>query len=507
MANHSRLRSLLACLFLLPVVLPAAPAEPAKIGTARQLFVDDQFIDMRRNVELQPHQPVTREVAIAFDQPWENGVLAYVSVMKDGDRYVMYYRGTNADDALAKTGPAGIQSHNWTYMARAESKDGITWTKPSLGVVSFNGSKDNNLVWPNDTNKPWRTSNYPGTDFFPFIDGNPACPPEQRYKALANLGEYALVALVSPDGINWKPLQTEPVIAYLKPDPMMDPPSISFWDPNTKQYVAYCRNWINGRIRGSRRLTSPDFIHWSEPVQISYIGGEVEHLYTTMAVAYDRAPLYFYFSKRFARTDRMDKIKGGGFSEIVFLSSRDGVHFNHSFMEPFVGPGLDQKNWGPRGIMMGRGILQTSPTELSLYYNENYGHPTARVRRATIRPDGFVSVHAPWEGGEFTTKPFVLEGDELEINYSTSVAGFVRVEILDADGNPIPGFRAEDCYEIFGDELDRTVVWKKGHADILDENHVEKPISPANVSFALGGQVVRLRFVMKAAHLYSFRFK
>ncbi len=504
----SRLSLFLGLTALLPAAALAAPAEPLKIGTNRQLFVDEMLIAEKRNVALQLHQAVPREIVLTVDKPWENSVLTYVSVFKDGDKFRMYYRGTGADAKYAKDLPAGLSAANWTYTAMAESRDGITWTKPALNVVEFNGSKANNLVWPNDTNKPWRTRNYPGTDIFPFKDENPAAPAAQRYKALANLGEYELVALVSPDGINWSPLQEKPVIAYLKPNAMMDPPTVSYCDPDTKQYVAYARNWINYRIRGFRRLTSPDYVNWSEPQPVVYGDGEVENLYTSMAVRYERAPdLTLFFSKRFARTDRLDPQRSPGVSEIVFLSSRDGVTFNHGFMEPFLPGGLDKKNWGPRGFMMGRGILQTSPTELSLYYNENYGHETARVRRATIRPDGFVSVHAPWEGGEFTTRPIVFDGTELEINYTTSAAGYVRVEFLDADGKPIPGFRADECYEIFGDEIDRTVVFRKGHTDVPDENHREVRVEPSNVGLALAGKPVRLRFIMKAAHLYSFRFK
>lgn len=486
----------------------AAPAEPLKIGTNRQLFVDEAIIADKRNVDLQLHQPVPREICLTVDKPWENSVLTYVSVFKDGDKYRMYYRGTGADAKYAKDVPAGMSPANWTYTATAESRDGITWTKPELGLVEFNGSKANNLVWPTDANKFWRDKNYPGTDIFPFKDENPAAPAAQRYKALANLGEYELVALVSPDGLHWSPLREKPVISYLKPNAMMDPPTVSFWDPVEKQYVAYARNWINYRIRGFRRLTSPDFVNWSEPTPVTYGDGEVENLYTSMAVRYERAPDFIlFFSKRFARTDRLDPQRSPGVSEIMFLSSRDGVTFNHSFMEPFLPAGLDKKNWGPRGLMMGRGIVQTSPTELSLYYNENYTHDTARVRRATIRPDGFVSVHAPWSGGEFTTKPFIFDGSELEINYTTSAAGFIRVEFLDANGKPVPGFRAEECYEIYGDDVARTVVFRKGHTDVPDENHREVRVEPSNVGLPLRGKVVQLRFVMKAAHLYSFRFK
>ena len=87
------------------------------------------------------------------------------------------------------------------------------------------------------------------------------------------------------------------------------------------------------------------------------------------------------------------------------------------------------------------------------------------------------------------TKPLTFSGERLEINYSTSAAGSVRVEIQDAEGKPLPGFTANDCAELIGDEITRTVSWKHG-------SDVRK----------LAGQAVRLRFELKDADLYSFRF-
>ena len=113
-----------------------------------------------------------------------------------------------------------------------------------------------------------------------------------------------------------------------------------------------------------------------------------------------------------------------------------------------------------------------------------------KLRRFTCRPDGFVSVNAPWKGGELLTKPLTFDGDKLEINVSTAAAGGVRVEIQDESGQPIPGFGLEDCAEIFGDEIARRVEWKGG-VNLGD----------------LAGKAVRLRFVLKDADVYSFRIK
>jgi hypothetical protein len=110
-------------------------------------------------------------------------------------------------------------------------------------------------------------------------------------------------------------------------------------------------------------------------------------------------------------------------------------------------------------------------------------------RRYALRLDGFVSVHAPLVGGDFVTKPFTFTGSRLEINYSTSAAGQMRVEIQDADGTALPGFTLEDCEPIWGDHIARTVGWK-GAPDLT----------------VFAGKPVRIRFEMSDADLFSIRF-
>ena len=106
-----------------------------------------------------------------------------------------------------------------------------------------------------------------------------------------------------------------------------------------------------------------------------------------------------------------------------------------------------------------------------------------------LRYDGFVSVNAQYETGEFLTKPLKFSGRHLEVNYSTSAAGGIHVEIQDAAGQPIKGVTLDDSKLLYGDEISRIVKWNDG-TDIS----------------RLAGQPIRLRFVMNEADLYSIRF-
>ena len=89
---------------------------------------------------------------------------------------------------------------------------------------------------------------------------------------------------------------------------------------------------------------------------------------------------------------------------------------------------------------------------------DHWKKPT-RLRRNTIRIDGFVSLHAERTPGEWVSKPLRFAGGRLSLNFSTSAAGSIRVELQDEAGRPLPGHSLAECDELFGDTLDRSVTW------------------------------------------------
>ena len=151
------------------------------------------------------------------------------------------------------------------------------------------------------------------------------------------------------------------------------------------------------------------------------------------------------------------------------MASRDGVTFKR-WNEAFLPPGIEREgtwNYGQQYIawqvVQTKSDLEGAPDELSLYAGENYWTGTSSaLRRYTLRLDGFVSVQAPMSGGELVTKPVRFKGKKLAMNFSSSAAGGLRVEIQDADGKAVPGFALDDCPPIFGDSIERTVTWKNG---------------------------------------------
>ena len=153
------------------------------IGSRREVFWDDTMIDTEETTTVfRLHEPVQRECVLTFDKPWSksSGDATYNTVLQDGNLYRMYTRVTG-------------------NVAYAESTDGIHWEQPSLGISEFEGSRDNPLLI--DQTDPEQHFGFDG--FRPFIDENPDCPPDERYKAMADDGNQVFV-FVSPDGLHWK---------------------------------------------------------------------------------------------------------------------------------------------------------------------------------------------------------------------------------------------------------------------------------------------------------------
>ena len=479
----------LSLLLLLAVLRPLTgngddDTRPIDLGSRLELFVDGTLIDRLQGTQLRLNHPVDAGVVLKFDQPWEGAFSGYVTAIKDGPTYRLYYR------CLPVAGQDGNENEATCY---AESGDGIQWTKPELGIFELMGTRKNNAVLAHSA---------PFThNFSPMLDARPGVTAAERFKALGGTKQSGLAAFVSADGLHWKKLREQAVITQ----GYFDSQNVSFWSEAEKQYVCYFRTFktIAGKgVRWITRTTSKDFLSWSEPVDMSFGQAPPEHLYTNQTHPYFRAPhLYVGIAARFmpgrqvlsdeqARAINVDPGYFKDCSDNVLLTSHGGNRYDRTFMEAFVRPGIGPENWTSRTNYPALNVIPTGPSEMSLYVQHRYGQPTHHLRRYTLRTDGFASVNAPYQGGELVTKPFRFTGTNLLINFATSAPGGLRFEIQDKDRKPIPGYALEDSLEVIGNEIERRVAWKDGR-DVG----------------RLAGQTVRLRVVMKDADLYALRFK
>ena len=538
-------RQLVAALMLFCVAADRMLAQAANslvgtidIGSRRELFVDSTIVEeLSGGAQLRLHRPVPREIALEHDLPWEGTGCIYHCVFLDGDLFRMYYRGYNVNPSYESSKSGQVTHKLGLY---AESHDGIHWRKPELGLYQFNGSKANNIVLAN--------GDLDGVTIDPsemaiFKDENPAAPPDARYKALvltrhAEHNTRGLIALKSADGLRWTPLVKHPVIT----DGAFDSQNLAFWDAEHSVYRAYWRYFDRGTpdqpyvgIRSIRTATSKDFIRWNNQRDLVYPDAPRTHLYTNAVKPYPRAPhLLIGFPTRYLERElnnglgearakaAPEKIQqwsaslralpeleqrerraaaseryGSALTETVLMASRDGVTFKR-WEEAFLPPGIEREgtwNYGHQyvawHVIETKSDLPGAPNELSFFATESYWTPPgSALRRYTLRLDGFVSVQAPMSGGELVTKPVRFTGRQLRLNFSTSAAGSVRVELQDEAGRPLPGFSLEDCPPLFGDSVERPVSWRSG-TDVG----------------ALAGQAVRLRIVLQDADVYAYQFK
>ncbi len=423
-----------------------------RIGSRRELFVDRYLIETLKGTELRLSEPV---LAPQMSEPAND--MEYATVIKDGDLFRLYTR----DGRGAKRD--GDEPEVTRY---CESRDGIRWTRPELGLVEIDGSKRNNVI----LHEPPFCHN-----FSPFLDTRPGVDPAHRFKALAGTVKSSLVAFVSADGIRWKKLRDEPVIRYTK-EYAFDSQNVSFWSELEGRYVCYFRHFLDKKLRSVCRTTSENYLDWTEPEPLRpNLPGE--HIYTTLTHPYFRAPhIYVALPTRFF-PDR------GESTDVLFMTARGPGPFDRTFREAFIRPGLDPARWGNRSNYAALNVVPTGPEEMSIYMTP--------FRRFVLRTDGFASVRAGADEGELLTRPLTFEGSRLLLNFATSAGGAIRTEVQDASGRPLPGLSLDDSQPMVGDAIERAVAWTGSGSESL-QMQIGKP--------------VRLRFVMREANLYALRF-
>jgi len=486
-----------------------------ELANRRECFFDSHLIDTKcTSASLELHHPQFRETVMRHDAPWEGDGCDYHNFFFDKSYsgfdnshpegvYRMYYLGWEmiSDDGTQHT-VEGIR------VCYAESPDGISWLKPSLGIHSFNGSKDNNIIMCDDS-----VRHIPGAknfdNFMVFRDENPECSDAERYKAVGCFGD-GLWCFFSGDGIHFTPGHRLAIEGYF------DSLNVVFWDALAQKYRGFIRGFHKSDIPGEndirdiRYVESNDFIHWTPAQQLHYNDDEDIPLYTNCLSQYFRAPqLFVAFPSRYierkgwndsfeelcGREKRLARMKlhpryGLTVTDCIFMSTRDGMNF-HRFSNAFMRPEAENgRNWvygdcyPARGFAVTKSPFMGAPDELSMYIFTNHwmGIP-ATMDRYSIRMDGFASLHAGAKEEKALTRFFTFSGKDLYVNFETSAMGYIYFIICDNDGN-----EWKSC-EVFGNSIDRKIHFNDG------------------VLASLAGKPVRLRLRMRDADLYSLQFR
>ncbi|HRE83221.1 MAG TPA: hypothetical protein PLN52_19410 [Opitutaceae bacterium] len=516
-------RSRLAFGPLLVALIGHLSAEVRSLQSDLQLIADRSIIErLSGGASLRLGQPILRETILKTEHPWEGTALFISSLYQNKGVYHILYRGL--DETTGKEDAASV------YLCLATSRDGIHWERPKLGLVEYRGSKENNITAT--------ASGKPQTFMFTFYDPRPGVPEDERVKGVdmrdgerraggAGKGLRAQI-LGSADGRVWRDLDLGADLQSDWPN-AFDGGSIS-WSEVEQQFVGYFRWWdteaprhartlddwmiIRPGVRSVFRSVSKDLKSWSKPEPMSFGDSPAEHIYEAPTIPYFRNPkIYLSLASRFnpgrralsLEEERALNIRtfpgnkttptytfASDANDVILLTTRAGTHvYDRPFMEAFLRPGLELGNWGSRSTYapLSGGFIETAAGEISFFVTRHHLQKTNSLQRVSLRTDGFVSVNGTYGGGEMVTVPLTYTGDHLELNFSTSGAGEVRVEVQDTDGKPLPGFSLEDCDPLIGDRIAGTVRWR-GQASL--SRYVAKP--------------VRLRIQLLDADVYSFRF-
>jgi hypothetical protein len=473
-------------LALRPPPYIAAPPAVIDIDVGRQLFVDEFLIQesalfrtfhsatyyegnpvlrpVREYERYDPYAELTQTAPSPSSMPFSDGVFF------DPEERVfkMWYM-------------AGYQQHT----ALALSSDGLTWERPTLDVVRgtnivFARRRDSSTVW---------------------LDFDTAIPGERYKMAIFLLAGRALRLFTSADGVHWRELHT--------PGPSGDR-STFFHNPFRNVWVFSLRGEdVSGLNRYRRYVEAGDFAaaQWQAPQAVLWTGadaldalrpdiGSPPELYNLDVVAYESLLLGLFTMYRGERANREKP------NDICIGFSRDGFHWARPWRDPFIGVSNQQGDWNWANVQSAGGGCVVVGDRLYFYVSGRTGVPgtslpgTCSTGVAMLRRDGFASLSDRWPSdrprrvggappGTMTTRPVRFSGGHVFVN--ASVAGELRVELLDESGRVIQPYSHALAVPLSGDSTKHRVEWRGTRS-------IE----------SLAGQSVRFRFHLSNADLYSF---
>ncbi len=461
-----------------PVPIEPSPS-PARgtIVLQKHLLLDDRVIDRTENVRLTPGRVTKDPCRPLFqeDRPWEPRFdNLYANVLHDEGEglYKCWYSpfiiderttGVPRDQRSGRNYIKVTPNHREMGVCYAVSSDGITWEKPDLGLVEFNGSKANNLVL--------RGPHGAGV-FRDARDQNSA----RRYKMFTKSGEPGDMAVAfSADGLRWSRLASCPEIGSAG-----DTHNNAFWAAELGKFVGITRMWSkqDGRLVG--RCESEDFLKWTKAVDVMHRLPADPHRQTYAMPVFRYANVYLGLVMLLdTKTDLVD-------CELAW--SPDTVRWER------VCPGTPMIPRGAAssydsGCIYAAACPIVRPGEIRLYYGGSNGpHTTWRdgfFCLARLRPDGFAGYEPsrPETAGTVITAPILCTGKQLVVS-ADAEGGSLRVGIEGDDGLSV-----ERSQPITTNVTDAGLRWQGG-----------RDLSP------WVGRTVRVRLELKAAKAYALAF-
>jgi hypothetical protein len=401
-------------------------------------------------------------IVLPNDKPWEY-IHSQNSLKYWEGKYRMWY------EIFPPRVDGDVHPLGQNVLCYAESEDGLHWIKPELGLIEFEGSKANNIVYGRTVSG----HEFHGSSV--WID--PQAPPESRFKlvymatgtpveeiaalkaahpeSVSALGErknFMMRIASSPEGIHWTP-QAEPLMSHIG-----DTQTRIFYDEITKSYVGYFRMiYMNRRaigISGGR-----DLKHWPAPRLLLYpspnhdqVGDDYYHNgYTLYPGTRTMHLMMVSIFKRYNDT-----------LNVRLASSMDGRTWTWVPGDPVLAPGTPGDDWDGGCLFMGTELTELPDGRVAApYWGYVYPHKHPRYERhmgntgLAVWPKERLSALVADDEGEIYTVPLKADGRRLFLNFETAPNGFVRVGVDGGEGRKI-----EDCDPLCGNQLKQEVTWK-----------------------------------------------
>jgi len=472
------------------VFVQAAP----RLDSGPVLFLDDTFIKRAFRLQRTWHQPekFAGNPVIEADRPWEGTTVTFGSTLYDPQKQLFEMWYLAHDVWGSRHGRRPIKDSDFICYAR--SSDGVHWEKPALGLVEYQGSKDNNIVL-----------RHQGSHFDSFsiikVPGEP--DPDKAYRLVAFQGTWpydeekirkmgfsykwppAHYAFYSADGLHWKADYENPLF-YLRSG---DAPPGKFcamdrtcfgYDTKQKNFLGFLK-WTYDGKRVRRESKSEDFEHWTEPRFIF--------------IPDDRDPpdMQFYGDYRFnygkMYLGLLERYRTGPETiEIELVYSYDGDKWMRTY-RPFVSLGPEGA-WDCAMVMLQSSAPCEVGDELWFYYagydtTHQLDDQQGKIGLARLRRDGFCSMDAGQEPGRLTTVPLMLSGNQILLN-ADAAGGEIRADLREENGSAVKGFSRHDCRPITANGVRLPLVW-------------------GGMSALPKGRPLQLVLYMRNAKLYSIR--
>ena len=423
------------------------------------LFFDDESLTRRDNVRRRLGRPRRIEAGVYHD-PRGNCTWGYPAVFRDPDtgEWLMLY-GVNFNREWYCGGGA---------TALARSADGLAW-EPL-------------------TAKPEPICPASGGLFSSAFEAHPSVPGLDRFVMLYHLLPAGQI-WTSPDGRRWRLVEG---VGWQNPNP--DPPTFVHWNDRRGTYVLSTRpDYCDRRIALFETRDFRTFSRMSLALQTDSQDRALTQIYGMPIFPYDGwfvgLPWMFDISPTETRSLPHKYLGGKQHAQLAY--SLNGWHWQRGLREPFFPNGEPDDPDG--GCLQPSCMVRLEDGSLRFYASTSrheHGHcppDDGYIVAYSLRKDGFVYLESDGGVGVVGTRPLYWIGGEGELNVQAP-AGWVKVQVTEPNGTPIPGYTFEESAVVHGDELAWRPSWK-GDRTLA----------------ALAGRMIRLEIHLENARLYALR--